>query len=41
MLGEYRGEKALEMNKIAVEMNNYDANCNQQTKSNCFPKFGV
>ena len=31
----------MEMNKIALEMNNYDANFNQQTKSNFFPKFGV
>ena len=29
------------MNKIALETNNYNANCNQQTKSNFFPNFGV
>ena len=29
------------MNEIALEMNNYNANCNQQTKSNFFPNFGV
>ena len=30
------GYIALEMNIIALEMNNYNANCNQQTKSNFF-----
>ena len=41
MFREKRGHTALEMNMIALEMNNYNANCNQQTKSNFFPKSGV